>query len=76
MSPETFQTFVDSVGFPIAIVAVTGFGLWRVFKWLGPRIESLFTAHLRLVEDLRTTNAEANNEILRVATEILARLKQ
>ena len=44
---------VDALGLPVTILAVMALALYRLAKWLAPKFEVLFQAHIELVTDLQ-----------------------
>ena len=57
--PKTMNDFLElakSIGTPAGMLAAIIYFLSRAGKFLGPMIEKLFTAHVAMVESLKTTN--------------------
>jgi hypothetical protein len=76
---SAFTDLVSSMGLPTAILVVLIFAAYRGAKWIAPKVEALFQAHVELVGDLRVQSAQAaesNTEILRVSTETLSLIKE
>lgn len=44
---------VESLGLPATIIAVLIFAIYKTARWLAPKFESLFSAHVGLVTDLQ-----------------------
>ncbi len=79
METSLFTDLANSMGLPTAIIVIFGLALWKVFRWLAPRIEKLFEAHFELVDDLRghlARSSESNEETLKVSKETLSLLKE
>jgi hypothetical protein len=79
METTPFTDLVSSMGLPSAILLTLAIALYKAAKWVAPKIETLFEAHVDLVGDLRVQSAQAsesNAEILRVSTETLSLIKE
>jgi hypothetical protein len=68
-------SLVNTFGLPTALLLGQMVVLWRVLRWSAPKVEKLISSAALLIEDMRTSNAEVNNEILQVSREILTILK-
>lgn len=56
-TPTDFATLfgaVDRFGLPLSILFVILWGMVRVARWLGPRIDSLVKRHEKLIDTIET----------------------
>lgn len=44
----------ESFGLPVTLLLLVIFGVVKIVRWLAPRVEGLFTAHIDLVNELQT----------------------
>ena len=51
---EYFTETFESLGLSVALLLLFIFGTVKVIRWLAPRIEQVFKAHIELVNDLQT----------------------
>ena len=50
---ETIYLALDHLGLPVTILVVLFIAIYRITRWLAPKFEALFGAHIGLVNDLQ-----------------------
>ena len=58
LSPESWGSFIATVGFPIALVIVLIVFLWRVLVLVKPYVERAITACIHLLETLAANDSK------------------
>lgn len=50
MSHNEFINDVQTLGFPIVLVAAIAWAIWQILKWIRPKIDALLETHINFVK--------------------------
>lgn len=50
MSHNEFINDVQTLGFPIVLVAAMAWAIWQILKWIRPKIDALLETHISFVK--------------------------
>ena len=74
------MSVAQNFGLPVTLLVIMFWALFRVARWMAPKIEAIFAAHLSLVENLQkqvriqtelsATQTELSTKTLVVLTDI------
>lgn len=68
---ETFAELIDHLGLPVTFLAVILLALFKIARWLAPKFELLFKAHVDLVQDLQS-QTQVQTDISRQTLELVS----